>query len=203
MNNLIFDVDTQKDFMLKEGKLYIPEAESIIPNITKLLDDTLTNGNTYIISTMDMHPMGDKEFEKFPEHCIMGTTGAEKIPETIVYAEKYRLEVPVGQKISSSDIKGKRQFFLHKATYDIWDKKLGNPKALYDILSSILPQNIIVCGVATDICCLAAVKGLLSMIGSINPYCGVLIDRSAMKGLAGEKEAIEEMISLGAGELLS
>jgi nicotinamidase/pyrazinamidase len=35
--NLVFwEVDTQKDFMLPGGKLYVPGAERLLPNIQKL-----------------------------------------------------------------------------------------------------------------------------------------------------------------------
>ena len=38
---IFFDVDTQVDFILKKGSLYVPRAEDIIPNLKKLteLDD--------------------------------------------------------------------------------------------------------------------------------------------------------------------
>jgi nicotinamidase/pyrazinamidase len=34
--NLFWDVDTQYDFMLPEGRLYVPEAETLIPLIGKI-----------------------------------------------------------------------------------------------------------------------------------------------------------------------
>ena len=32
-----FDIDTQIDFMLPQGKLYVPGAEAIIPNLSRLM----------------------------------------------------------------------------------------------------------------------------------------------------------------------
>ena len=37
--NLVFwEVDTQADFMLPGGKLYVPGAEKLLPNIRRLTD---------------------------------------------------------------------------------------------------------------------------------------------------------------------
>ena len=39
MARIIFwDVDTQYDFMKADGKLYVPDAEHIIPNLKRLTD---------------------------------------------------------------------------------------------------------------------------------------------------------------------
>ena len=34
---VFFDVDTQVDFMLPDGRLHVPGAETIIPNLSKLM----------------------------------------------------------------------------------------------------------------------------------------------------------------------
>ena len=35
---ILWEVDTQRDFMLPGGKLYVPGAEKLLPNIEKLTD---------------------------------------------------------------------------------------------------------------------------------------------------------------------
>ena len=35
---IFWDVDTQYDFMKADGKLYVPDAEQLIPNLRKLTD---------------------------------------------------------------------------------------------------------------------------------------------------------------------
>ena len=35
---IFWDVDTQYDFMKADGKLYVPDAEQLIPNLKKLTD---------------------------------------------------------------------------------------------------------------------------------------------------------------------
>lgn len=183
--NLILDVDTQADFMLREGALYIPDAEKIIPNVKKLL----TNLFLPIISTVDEHDENDAEFNTFPKHCIAGKFGAVKIPETIIYADQYLVK----GNFSPMAVEDAKQFILSKKTYNIWDKELGNPNAMTNILEYFLPDTVHVVGVATDICVLAAVKGLSSHVNHI------VLHKDCMKGLSKENEdkAITEMLALG------
>ena len=37
-NVIFWEVDTQKDFMMPGGKLYVPGAERLLPNIRRLTD---------------------------------------------------------------------------------------------------------------------------------------------------------------------
>ena len=73
-------MDAQADFMLPGGKLYVPGAEKIIPNIERLVDAAI-EGRSFLVSSGDAHPEGDPEFERFPPHCVSGTPGARIIPE--------------------------------------------------------------------------------------------------------------------------
>src|SRR5580693_5695704 len=77
---VFWEVDAQQDFMLPGGRLYVPGAEKIIPNIRRLMAAASESG-ALIISSGDSHPEGDPEFETFPPHCLRGTPGAQIIPE--------------------------------------------------------------------------------------------------------------------------
>src|SRR3989442_3991639 len=85
---IFWDVDTQYDFMRADGKLYVPEAESIIPTLKRLTDYAHTHG-IRIVASADDHVAGDAEISDtpdwkttFPPHCMRGTPGQTKIPET-------------------------------------------------------------------------------------------------------------------------
>ena len=89
---VFWDVDTQHDFMDASGKLYVPDAESIKPNLKRLTDYAHERG-IRIVATADDHEPGHRELsatpdfrETFPEHCMRGTPGASKIPETALAA---------------------------------------------------------------------------------------------------------------------
>src|SRR5256885_16350677 len=84
---IFWDVDTQYDFMRADGKLYVPEAEHIIPNLKRLTDYALGHG-IRIVASADDHLMIHAEIWEqtdwkptFPAHCLRGTPGEKKIPE--------------------------------------------------------------------------------------------------------------------------
>ena len=64
------------------GKLYVPGAEKLLPNIRKLTD-AARQGRVFLVSHGCYHTKDDPEFATFPPHCIKGTTGAEFVPEAL------------------------------------------------------------------------------------------------------------------------
>jgi len=88
---IFYDVDTQKDFINKNGALYVPNAELIKPNLKKLTDYAREN-YIPIVGSVDNHPENDPEFKIFPSHCIERTYGQKKIWETILEPTTCRWE---------------------------------------------------------------------------------------------------------------
>ena len=85
---ILWDVDTQVDFMLPDGKLYVPEAEETIPAMKRLVEAAREAGIVHVASADD-HELTDPEISDdpdfrntYPPHCLRGTRGAQKIPET-------------------------------------------------------------------------------------------------------------------------
>ena len=89
MARIIFwDVDTQYDFMRADGKLYVPDAEQIIPNLERLTNYAHAHA-IRIVASADDHVMGHAEISDkpdwqttFPPHCMRDTPGQRKIPAT-------------------------------------------------------------------------------------------------------------------------
>ena len=74
-------IDMLRDFMEPDGVLYCgEEARKIIPYVKTLIENKRKEG-TIIIFAKDTHEPDDKEFRRFPPHCIKGTKGAEIIEE--------------------------------------------------------------------------------------------------------------------------
>jgi nicotinamidase-related amidase len=74
-------VDMLNDFINKNGALYCGDtARSIIPFIQERLEAFRNHGDL-VIYLQDSHDKNDKEFERFPSHCVAGTRGSEIIPE--------------------------------------------------------------------------------------------------------------------------
>ena len=85
---LLWDVDTQVDFVHADGKLPVPDAEAAIPAMGRLVRWAEANGVTHL-ATADDHELTDPELSDdpdyastFPPHCLRGTHGAAKIAAT-------------------------------------------------------------------------------------------------------------------------
>jgi nicotinamidase/pyrazinamidase len=188
---IFWDVDTQADFMLPGGKLYVPGAEKLIPNL-KRLTDAARQGRVFIIGDACTHTPDDPEFAQFPPHCISGTPGAEIIPET--RAEKV-LFVPnrVGAAIPAN-LSEFRQVILEKQTLDVFDNP--NTEKVLERVSGFTDADaeLFVFGVVTEYCVRLAAKGLL------NRGRRVALVGDAIETLNAEdgRKAIEELTSMGA-----
>lgn len=93
---IFMDIDTQYDFMCRHGRLSVPHAEDIIPNLKKITEFA-KRYSILTITSVDTHSRNDPEFKQFPPHCIIGTEGHRKIPETcidnaIILSHKGRLD---------------------------------------------------------------------------------------------------------------
>jgi nicotinamidase/pyrazinamidase len=136
MKHIVFvDVDTQFDFMNPRGRLYVRGAEKIIPRL-KALTRFADGQEIPIVSTMDTHAKNDPEFREFGSHCVRGSRGARKIPETRAATT--------------------RQIFVRKHTIDVF----SNPD-LKRVLRAY--GTAYVYGVATDYCVKTAAVGLLKL----------------------------------------
>jgi nicotinamidase/pyrazinamidase len=129
---LYFDIDTQLDFMLPAGAIYVPGAEKLIPEIARLNHEAMATGNK-LISTADAHTEDDPEFKTWPPHCVKGTLGQTKPAATLA-----------------------GQFILEKQQLDLF----SNPEA-DAILRDLHPEECIVYGVVTEYCVKLCALGLL------------------------------------------
>src|SRR5512142_104712 len=78
---VFWDVDTQRDFMLPDGALYVPGAERIIPNLARLTQYARQH-DILVVADVDAHQPDDPEFQDWPPHCLVGTPGQWKVQET-------------------------------------------------------------------------------------------------------------------------
>ena len=151
---IFWEVDVQNDFMLPGGKLYVPGAEKLLPNIRKLTDAARC-GEVFLVSHGDFHPANDPEFKQFPPHCLKGTAGAELVPEALT-DNSVRVENDVNAKLPE-DLSKYQQIILEKQTLDIFETHHAND--LVERLGNA--AEFVVFGVATEYCVSCAVKGLL------------------------------------------
>ena len=184
---IFWEVDVQADFMLPGGKLYVPGAEKLLPNIRKLTD-AARRGQVFLVSHGDFHPANDPEFKHFPPHCLKGTAGAEFVPEAL--AENFvRVENDVNARLPD-DLFEYQQIILEKQTLDIFETRHAD--ALVERLGNA--AEFVVFGVVTEYCVGCAVKGLLKRKRR------VAVVRDAIETLTPEvgNKTLTELQSLGA-----
>lgn len=183
MKTVCFDIDTQNDFMLPGGALYVPGAEEILPAVAGLNRWAAAN-SIPVISTMDAHAENDPEFATWPAHCVAGTFGQRKPPETLL--EK-RIIVPSAPGEYATG--GAQQFLLEKQALDCFT----NPN-LPLILDQLGAGRCLVYGVVTEYCVRLAVLGLLKTGRQVE------VETKAIKSLneSDGARALQEMARAGA-----
>ena len=159
---LFWDVDTQVDFMLPSGALYVPGAEEILPLLARLTAAARQHGIP-VLATADDHETGDAEISDrpdfsttYPPHCMHGTTGQRKVAETrrndAWTVGHRRLD---GAEIERGVAAAADAVLVLKKRFDAFSN--ANTEA---VLAAIAPQHIVIYGVALDVCNRAAVEGL-------------------------------------------
>lgn len=188
---IFWDVDTQADFMLPGGNLYVPGAERLIPNLNRLTN-AAREDRVLIIGDVCVHAPDDPEFQKFPPHCVIGTPGAEIIPET--RADRVLFIPNRSSAIVPQDLSIYQQVILEKQTLDVFDNP--NTQIVLERVARFTDRGaeIFVFGVVTEYCVRLAAKGLLERGRR------VALVRDAIESLNAEEGAktIEELKSLGA-----
>lgn len=149
---LFWDVDTQVDFLLPGGRLYVPGAEVIIPNLARLTSYAREK-RFPLISSACAHVPGDPELLTYGPHCMVGTLGQRKVMETLL---PNRFTVP-NHRIQLPSAKACQQLIIEKQAFDVFT----NPNT-DKLLKQFGPAlQILLYGVVTEICVASAARRLL------------------------------------------
>ncbi len=151
---IFWEVDVQRDFMLPGGNLYVPGAETLLPNIRRLTD-AARQGKVFLVSHGCFHTPNDPEFKTFPPHCVKGTPGAELVPEALT-GKVARIPNDASATLPE-DLSQYQQVLLEKQTLNVFEsrhadelvRRLGNH------------AEFVVFGVVTEYCVSFAARGLL------------------------------------------
>ena len=159
---VFWDVDTQVDFINPNGKLYVAGAETIVGNLAALTDFAHSSG-IRIVGSSDSHALNDDELsdepdfvDTYPPHCLAGTPGQERIPETalrdvlVVEPDDTPAEVLKRLPDHSGDI------LFHKRYFDVFTNPNVGP-----VIDALAIDEVVLYGVALDVCNRYAVEGLL------------------------------------------
>ena len=173
MSVVFLDIDTQVDFIMPQGALYVPDAEQLLPLYDRLSRFALDRGIP-VLASADAHDENDPEFKQFPPHCVKGTAGQLKVPQT--RPELFFVQKNDGAAVTKEQLKFNHVLF-EKQTFDVF----SNAK-IEVYLKHLQPQTVVVYGVATDYCVKAAVEGLL-----VRQYAVWLLT-DAIKAVQPQKE---------------
>ena len=187
---IFWDVDTQYDFMKADGKLYVPDAEHIIPNLKRLTDYAHGHG-IRVVASADDHAPGHRELSQspnfkdtFPPHCMHDTTGQKKIPETalrdpLVIEPASEDPARLAERVRSH----RGDILFHKHEFDVFT----NPNVL-PVVDALAPEDVVLYGVALDVCDRYAIEGFLQH----RPATRLFAVTDAMKPI--DRDAAEQML---------
>lgn len=100
MSNFVVVIDTQYDFMMEDGLLYVDGAQSLIVPLTKYLAALDFKETLGVLFTFDTHTReayeGSPESKLFPLHCELGTKGHKNVlnPHVLSF-EYFEMQKPV------------------------------------------------------------------------------------------------------------
>jgi nicotinamidase/pyrazinamidase len=136
-------VDVQRGFTeLCPNELPVPGGVAIVPQVNALLALPFAR----IDATQDWHPPDHRSFlgradNLYPPHCVMNTPGAEWVPELHTH------------RFSAIWRKGyDRDFEAYAVT--------AQHPAFAPFLAACGIKTVVVCGIATNICCFFAARDL-------------------------------------------
>jgi len=182
---VLFDVDTQIDYVFPAGALYVPGAETVVP-VAARLNRAAAAAGLLVISTVDAHLENDGEFTEYAAHCVRGATGQRKPEATCVTSAP----VTVGERVAPvPPLRGVRQILLEKTTVDCFRNR-----NLTLLLNRLTLEHAVVFGAATEVAVRHTAMGLLAR------GCRVTVVRDGVCGVSAGmvRRALAEMERGGA-----
>jgi len=186
MTQIHWDVDTQHDFIAATGLLSVPGAEAILPTLARLTAHAHASG-IRIVATADDHDIGHAEISDapdwkstYPPHCMRGTPGQAKVSETALRTPRLVHPVPhEADDLATQLLAHDGDILLLKPGTDVFR---WNPNA-DTVLRALAPSRVVVYGVATDVCVVAAVDGLARRL----PDAEIVVVQDAVAALDPER----------------
>jgi len=193
---IFWDVDTQYDFMMPDGKLYVPGAEQIVDRISEIRKFALGNGYS-IVADVDWHSADDEEISEtpdmkktFPPHCLAGEPGGERVgylgKVPIDYVDIGAVDANALRKLATKE---QAHIVIRKKTLNVFDN--ANTDALVEM---VRPRRVAVFGVALDCCVYYVLAGLAKHEGI---KLSLLTDATRGLQIRPDEEIYRELRQMG------
>jgi nicotinamidase/pyrazinamidase len=209
MQRVFVDVDTQHDFCRPDGALFVRGAPAAGPACARLVARAVAEGSL-LVGSVDSHAHDAWEFgtnssvgpkgedPRFPPHCVKGTPGWLKLPETL--PERFYFVPVVPDPDAAARVpRGTQAVYFEKEVYSLFANP--NAAAVLDALAPAGPLEFVVFGVATDYCVRAAALGLVDWIAGRPDRAGsrvaVASDAIAAVTDEGGAAALRELSAAG------
>ncbi len=163
METLLWDVDTQKDFIEQDGRLAVEGAFQIRDNLRRITEHAREEG-LQIWGSTDYHTKEDEEISEdpdfestFPPHCLQDTDGWKRIKET-------RPKDPLwidSDPMDESNLRGKIEDHPHEVYFRKQKFNVFSNSNLEMALDCIDVFQVAIYGVTLDVCVQHAVNGFL------------------------------------------
>lgn len=163
MDTLMWDVDTQVDFMDEDGRLAVDGASDIRENLERITRYARQE-ELPLWGSVDYHQPDDEELSEdpdfestFPPHCLQDTEGWTKISETApedpLWIDSHPLDADT-LEATLRDHEG--EVYFRKQAFDVFTNPNVDPA-----LEVVDPFQIVVYGVTLDVCVRHAVEAFL------------------------------------------
>ena len=182
---IIIDVDTQKDFLLAEGKACIRNHRRVLAHIRRVMAWARST-NTPVISTAEVYP--DNNGEDTIGYCIDGTEGQKKIRYSLLN-DRVTFAADGNTDLPRDMLRRYQQVILHKRCIDPFIE----PR-IDRLLSEVRANEFIVVGISLEGAVGAAALGLLQRGKQVT----VIVDAVGSHNKREAKLALRKMETKGA-----
>ncbi|MFQ5490310.1 MAG: cysteine hydrolase family protein [Phycisphaerae bacterium] len=152
---VLCDLNTQQDFLASDACCPVRNAEGLVPAARRVVAWGKWN-HVPVISCVDSHRGDERTHDGFPQHCLDGTRGQDKLRWTL-FGSSFKVEGDNTLAVPLDLFKTYQQVIFRKRTHDLF----GNPKA-DRYMTQLLVDEFIVFGVGLEYSLKSLVLGLLA-----------------------------------------